>query len=68
MSEDAAKRLRVVRFWLIGVFLIILAALIAFGFVFPDLFGEIFFWLGPIFAAVLFIVFYFLYKWWLGRK
>jgi asparagine N-glycosylation enzyme membrane subunit Stt3 len=68
MSEDTSKRLRVVRFWLIGVFLIILAALIAFGFVFPGLFTEIFFWLGPIIAAVVFIAFYFLYKWWLGRK
>ncbi len=68
MSEDTAKRLRVVRFWLIGVFLIILAALIAFGFVFPGLFSELYFYLGIVFAAVLFIVFYFVYRWWLGRK
>ena len=53
---------------MIGVFLIILAALIAFGFVFPGLFSELYFYLGIVFAAVLFIVFYFVYKWWLGRK
>jgi hypothetical protein len=68
MSEENAKRLRVVRFWLIGVFLIILAALVSFGFIFPDLFGELYFWLGIIAAAILFIAYYFLYRWWISRK
>jgi ABC-type cobalamin transport system permease subunit len=70
MSEDKSKRLRVMRFWLIGVFLIILAAYVTLGFVFPDslLLRELNYWLGLIFAAVLFAVWYFVYKWWLGRE
>ena len=72
MSEDTPKRLRVMRFWLIGVFLIILAALLTIGFVFQGaglaLFRELYFWLGLIIAAVLIVAWYFLYKWWIGRK
>ncbi|MGD8813565.1 MAG: hypothetical protein PVI78_03730 [Anaerolineales bacterium] len=68
MSEDTSKNLRVMRFWLIGVFLIILAADITIGFLFPGLFREFYFWLGIIIAAVLIVVWYFLYKWWIGRK
>lgn len=70
MSEDKSKRLRVFRFWLIGVFMIILAAYITIGFVFPDslLLRELNYWLGIIFTAVLFAVWYFGYKFWLGRE
>ena len=68
MEEDKAGRLRMMRFWLIGVFLIILAADITIGVIFPGLLRELYFWLGLIVAAVLIVVWYFIYKWWLGRS
>jgi hypothetical protein len=68
MEEDKAGRLRMMRFWLIGVFLIILAADITIGIIFPGLLRELYFWLGLIVAAVLIVVWYFVYKWWLGRS
>jgi hypothetical protein len=68
MAEEKASRLKMMRFWLIGVFLIILAADITVGFIFPQLLRELYFWLGLIIAAVLVAAWYFIYKWWLGRK
>ncbi len=68
MEEDKAGRLRMMRFWLIGVFLIILAADITIGVIFPGLLRELYFWLGLIVAAVLVVAWYFIYKWWLGRS
>jgi hypothetical protein len=68
MEEDKAGRLRMMRFWLIGVFLIILAADITIGIIFPGLLRELYFWLGLIVAAVLIVAWYFVYKWWLGRS
>ena len=68
MEEDKAGRLRMMRFWLIGVFLIILAADITIGIIFPGLLRELYFWLGLIVAAVLVVAWYFIYKWWLGRS
>ena len=72
MSEDKDGRLRVIRFWLIGVFLIIIAAYITLGFVFQAagllLFAELYYWLGLIFTILLILVWYFIYKWYLGRE
>jgi hypothetical protein len=68
MAEDKDSRLRMMRFWLIGVFLIILAADITIGFIFPGLLRELYFWLGLIVAAALIVAWYFIYKWWLGRS
>ena len=72
MAEDKDGRLRVIRFWLIGVFLIIIAAYITLGFVFQAaglmLFAELYYWLGLVFTVVLILLWYFLYKWWLGRE
>jgi putative flippase GtrA len=68
MAEDIAKRLRMMRFWLIGVFIIILAADITIAFLFPWLLRELFFWLGLIIAAALIAITYFVYKWWVSRR
>jgi len=72
MSEEKDGRLRVIRFWLIGVFLIIIAAYITLGFVFQAagllLFAELYYWLGLIFTILLILVWYFIYKWYLGRE
>ncbi len=69
MDDDKAKRLRTMRFWLIGVFIIIFAAYITLGFVFPGLLllRELLYWLALIIVAVLFVIWYLVYKWWLAR-
>ncbi len=74
MSEDKGKRLNLMRFWLFGTFVIVLAATFTFTFL----------WIAPvganladaavtslpvwIFTAVLAVAWYFGYKWWLGRS
>ena len=73
MSEDKEKRLNLMRFWLFGTFAIVWAATFAFTYL----------WIAPVGAgfmdvvvtalpvwvitAVLSVVLYFGYKWWLGR-
>ena len=68
MSEENAKKLRVVRFWVVGVFLIIAAGTIAFGFVIPGLMRELLFWLGLLLAAALCAIWYFGYRAWLAKQ
>ncbi len=74
MSEDKVKRLNLMRFWLFGTFVIVWAATFTFTYL----------WVAPvsssimdvvltalpvwIITAVLAIVWYFGYKWWLGRE
>ena len=73
MSEDKVKRLNLMRFWLFGTFVIVWAATFAFTYL----------WIAPVGAdfmdvvitalpvwvitAVLAVVWYFGYKWWIGR-
>ncbi len=73
MSEDKVKRLNLMRFWLFGTFVIVWAATFAFTFL----------WIAPVGAsitdvvvtalpvwvitAVLAVVWYVGYKWWLTR-
>jgi len=73
MSDDKEKRLNLMRFWLFGTFVIVWAATFAFTFL----------WIAPVGAdfmdvvttalpvwvitAVLSVVWYIGYKWWLGR-
>jgi len=73
MSEDKEKRLNLMRFWLFGTFVIVWAATFAFTYL----------WVAPVSAnimdvvvtalpvwvitAVLAVIWYFGYKWWLGR-
>jgi len=73
MSEDKVKRLNLMRFWLFGTFVIVWAATFAFTYL----------WIAPVGAdfmdvvitalpvwvitAVLAVIWYFGYRWWLGR-
>ena len=74
MSEDKAKRLNLMRFWLFGTVVIVWGATLTFTFL----------WIGRVGAnlmdaavtalpvwgitAVLAVVWYLGYKWWLGRS
>ena len=73
MSEDKVKRLSLMRFWLFGTFVIVLAATFVFTYLWigragADLMDAVVTAL-PVWAitAVLAVVWYFGYKWWLGR-
>ena len=68
MSEEKIRMLKLMRFWLFGIFIIIAAVVIMMGFFIPGLRGELFYWLGLLFTAVLCFVWYFVYKAWIGRK
>ncbi|MGD8760331.1 MAG: hypothetical protein PVJ07_08785 [Anaerolineales bacterium] len=68
MSEETAKKLKLMRFWLIGAFLIILVADILIALYMPGLMGQLYYWLGLVIAAAVFIIWYFIYKWILSRK
>ena len=73
MSDDKEKRLNLMRFWLFGTFVIVWAATFAFTYL----------WIAPVGAdfmdvvitalpvwvvtAVLAVIWYIGYKWWLGR-
>jgi hypothetical protein len=73
MSDDKVKRLNLMRFWLFGTFVIVWAATFAFTYL----------WTAPVSAtimdvvmtalpvwvitAVLAVIWYVGYKWWLGR-
>ena len=74
MNEDKVKRLNLMRFWLFGIFVIVAAATFSYIFVWVAQVGA-----GPVDAvvaalpvwvitAVLAVVWYLGYKWWLGRK
>jgi len=68
MSDENTKLLNLMRFWLFGAFIIIAAAVIVAGFFIPGLFSELNFWLGLAIAAVLCLIWYYIYKWWIGRS
>jgi len=70
--EDIAKKLRLMRFWLFGAFVIILVAftvymvgVLGLGTAFLR---EINYWLTWIILAVLFVAAYYGYKWYLNRS
>ncbi|MGD2252682.1 MAG: hypothetical protein PVF70_07185 [Anaerolineales bacterium] len=62
MSEETAKKLKLMRFWLIGAFLIILVAVILIALYVPGLMGQLYYWLGLVIAAAIFTIVYFIYK------
>ena len=68
MSEESAKKLKLMRFWLIGAFLLILVADILIALYMPGLMGQLYYWLGLVFAAAVFTIWYFVYKWRLARR
>ncbi len=73
MSEDKVKRLNLMRFWLFGTFVIVWAATFTFTYLWTDPVGasimDVVKVALPIWiiTAVLAVVWYIGYKWWLGR-
>ena len=70
--NDQDKMLRMMRFWLFGTFLIIfVAALIYIGGALGTgllVLTQPMFWVTFLVVAVLCVVWYYVYKWYLGRK
>lgn len=70
--KDQEKMLRMMRFWLFGTFLIVfVAALVYVGGALGTgllILGKLNFWLAFIIAAILCVVWYYIYKWYLGRN
>lgn len=70
--DEKEKMLKLMRFWLFGTFLIIfVAATVYVGAALGTglaIFGQLNFWLSFIVAAVLCVLWYYLYKWYLDRK
>ena len=70
--EEMDKKLRLMRFWLLGAYIIILSAVTVYliaglGLGAPIL-REINYWLAWVIVAVLFVVTYYGYKWYLNRQ
>lgn len=70
MSDQ--EKLNMMRFWLFGTFLIIFVATVIFvggvlgtGFA---ILGQTNFWISFIIGAVLCVLWYYVYKWYLGRN
>ncbi len=70
--KDQEKKLKLMRYWLFGAFLIIfVAALVYIGGVLGTgllILGQLNFWLALIIAAILFIASYYIYKWYLNKS
>ena len=70
--DEIAKKLSLMRFWLLGAYIIILVAVTVYliaglGLGTPIL-REINYWLAWIIVTVLFVTAYFGYKWYLNRQ
>lgn len=68
MTAELNERLKKMRFWLLGTFLILAAAHITLGLIVPGLLGQPRYLLGLGAAAVLTVIFYFLYRLYLTRN
>ena len=68
MTEQEGSNLKLMRFWLVGVFVIIAAAMITMGFVIPGLIRETLFWVSLLATAVLTLVWFYIYRWWVARQ
>ena len=70
--KDQKTMLKLMRFWLFGTFLIVFVAAVIFvgGAMGTGLaiFGQLNFWLAFIIAAVLCVIWYYIYKWYLNRN
>jgi magnesium-transporting ATPase (P-type) len=70
--NDQEKMLKLMRFWLFGTFLIVfVAALIFVGGAMGTgllLLKQPMFWVAFLVVAVLCVAWYYIYKWYLGRK
>ena len=74
MSDDKQKRLNLMRFWLFGTFVIVWAATLTFTYLWvapvSSNFMDVVMTALPVWVitAILAVVWYFGYKWWLGRS
>ncbi len=73
MSEDKAKQLNLMRFWLFGTFVILWAISLTYMFIYLAPISDVAtvlrtVWPVWVVAAVGAIVLYLGYKWWLGRS
>jgi hypothetical protein len=70
--KDQEKMLKMMRFWIFGTFLIVfVAALVYIGGAMGTglmILGQLNFWLAFIIAAVLCVLWYYVYKWYLNRQ
>jgi hypothetical protein len=67
MTTQLNERLKKMRYWLLGTFLILAAAHITMGMVIPGLLGQTRYLMGLAIAAVLTVAFYYLYRMYLAR-
>lgn len=70
--KDKEKMLDLMRFWLFGTFLIVVVAatvytggVLGLGMM---IFQELNYWLAVVIAAILCVVWFYAYKWYLNRK
>jgi hypothetical protein len=68
MSDEKTEMLSKMRYWLIGTFLILAAAIITVGMVVPGLLGQPLYLLGLFVAGALTVMWYFGYRMYLERR
>jgi hypothetical protein len=68
MTTETEERLKKMRFWLIGTFLILAAAIVAFGIVVPGLLSQTRYLVGLVVAAALTVASYYGYRLYLGHS
>jgi len=70
IMKDHESMLKMMRFWLFGTFLIIFASVTIYVGMITGMaiLGQFQFWLAFIIAAILFVVWYYIYKWYLDKK
>jgi len=77
--KDKEKKLKMMRFWLVGAFAILFAAITLFGgYVFTaigvftsmsvSIFSSVQYWIFVVATAVLCVAAYYVYKWYLGKN
>ncbi len=64
------KKIKLMRYWLFGTFIILFAAIsLYFGYIVGTaIFTNMIYWLWIVLAAVLCVIGFYFYKWYLGRK
>lgn len=68
MSEEKTEMLSKMRYWLIGTFLLLAAAIVTVGLIIPGLLGQPLYLLGLLVAAALTVIWYFGYRMYLERR
>ncbi len=68
MTTETEERLKKMRFWLTGTFLILAAAIVTLGIVVPGLLSQTRYLLGLVVAAALTVVSYYGYRFYVTRS